>query len=291
LIENNIEMNCINDAGNCHFVIARTNGGNGSVGTADNLIIRNNYIQNLNGMAFDMGGVGDVVTNPHIYNNTVATQALEAANGSAAIFYSDSCAPCVGGVILNNIIYNTTAGSTSWSPIAGSNPGDIALENGNLVFTTGYTGALGSPYSTEATYAVLHSVNPSFANYPTNDSLLSTSRAIASSVALTTVAAGDSGAGTSLVVGDARFFQPGWANTQPDWIQLGTSTKVQISSINYSTNTITLANGVIRSSGTPVYLYKDSSGNVLLSGSNPNIGGYTGVTAPAPPTSPAAAVK
>ncbi len=277
LIENNREQNCTNDGGNCHFVISRTQ----NCAASDTLIIRYNYAQNLDGMAFDIGGVGDNVPNAHAYNNTIATEAKAAANGSAAIFYN---AP--NGVALNNIFYNTTAGG--WSPIAGASSSDVKLEDGNLTFTAGYSGAFGSPYSTESTYAALHGKDPMFANYPTDGTLQASSPAIGSGVALTTVAAGDSGSGTSLMVADAHFFQPGWGNAQPDWIRVGASTTVQISSINYSTNTITLANGISRSSGNPVYLYRDSSGKVVLSGANPDIGAYyqggAAAGAPEPPT-------
>jgi hypothetical protein len=288
LIEHNVEQNCTNDAGNCHFVITRTNGGNGSVGNSDNLIIRYNYAQNMDGMGFDIGGVGDDVTNAHIYNNTVATEGLDAANGAGATLYSDSCSPCAAGVVLNNIFYDVTAASTAWSPVAGNNSGDVAMENGNLTYDVGYAGNFGSPYSTEATYAALHSKNPNFANYPTDGTLQAGSPAIGAAVALTTVASSDSGSGTSLIVNDARFFQPGWGDTNADWIRVGSSTTVQISAINYTTNTITLVSGISRSSGNPVYLYKDSAGNVVLPGANPDIGAYpysaASAAAPAPPT-------
>jgi hypothetical protein len=281
LIENNIEQSCLNDGGNCHFVISRTNGGSGSVGNSDNLIIRYNYAQNLDGTGLDLGGIGDDVTNSHAYNNTIATEDKVAANGVGITFYSDSCTPCVAGVALNNIFYNTIAASASWSPIAGANSGDIKLENGNLTFTSGYAGAFGSPYSGEATYTALHSKDPKFANYPTNGTLQTGSPAIGSGVALTTVAAGDSGSGTSLIVNDARFFQPGWAGTNADWIRVGTSTTVQISTINYNTNTITLVNGISRAVGNNVYLYKNSSGAVVLPNATLDIGAYpTGVTPP-----------
>lgn len=294
LIEHNVEQNCTNDGGNCHFVISRTNGGSGSVGTSDNLIIRYNFAQNLNGMAFDMGGVGDVVTNPHIYNNTVALEQIDTDPGGGAIFYSDSCSPCVAGVILNNIFYNTEVGSTSRSPIAGQNAGDTGKQDGNLTYTAGYSGGFGSPYSSEPTYASLHSINPLFANYPTGGTLEATSPAIGAGVALTTASVSGSNS-ASLTVADARFFQSGWAGTQADWIRIGASTTVQISSINYNTNVITLAGPASWTSGASVYLYKDSSGNVVLNAANPDLGAYpnqsVGANNPTPPTNLAATVQ
>ena len=281
LIEHNVEQHCYNDGGNCHFLIIRT----GGTPAADGNIARYNYIQNMDGMGFDIGGQSDYVTNTHIYNNTIATETKEASNGSGGLFYSNT--GTVGaGVVVNNIFYNTTA--QGWSPTLSEVGGDIRLENGNLAFTTGAT-SFGSPYSGEATYSALQNKDPKFANYPADGTLQTGSPAIGAAAALTTVATGDPGSGTSLVVGDARFFQSGWAGTQGDWIRVGASSTVQISSINYSTNTITLANGVNRTSGNPVCLYKDSSGKVVLNGANPEIGAYpyqSGVVAggPTPPT-------
>ncbi len=99
---------------------------------------------------------------------------------------------------------------------------------------------------------------------------------------LTTVHATDTGSGTSLIVVDARFFQDGsWGPTtsgytvNADYIAVGTVTNtVQISSINYATNTITLANGITRSNGQSVWLYKKSDGVIVLYGSAPDCGAY-----------------
>jgi len=107
---------------------------------------------------------------------------------------------------------------------------------------------------------------------------------------LTTASASGSSS-TSLTVADASFFQDGAGITgvQADWIRIGLTNTVQISSINYSSNVITLANPVSWSSGAGIYLYKDSLGNVVLNGANPDIGALpfgssTSSQPPAPPT-------
>lgn len=119
--------------------------------------------------------------------------------------------------------------------------------------------------------------NPQFVNYSGNDfRLAASSPAIGAGTFLTTVNSGDSGSGVSLIVNDAGLFQDGSGITgvNADWIRVGTSITAQISSINYSTNTITLVSGISRSSGNPVYLYKDSLGNVVLNGAAPDIGAF-----------------
>jgi hypothetical protein len=112
--------------------------------------------------------------------------------------------------------------------------------------------------------------------------------------ALTTVANADTGSGTSLVVSDAGYFQDGTfappGTVQADWIAVGTvSNTVQISSINFSTNIITLANSVSRSDGQSVWPYKKSDGARVLYGTAPDAGAYEvpqaySPSAPLPPT-------
>lgn len=112
--------------------------------------------------------------------------------------------------------------------------------------------------------------------------------------ALTTVAAADSGSGTSLVVANAGYFQDGTfapaGAIQADWIAVGTvGNVVQISSINQASNTITLTSAISRNDNDPVWLYKKSDGVRVLYGSAPDAGAYeyTGISdsmPPAPPT-------
>jgi hypothetical protein len=274
LVEGNTEQNCTNDGGNCHFIIIRT----GSGPVADTDIIRYNYAQNLDAQGpVSFGGVGDNVPNAHFYNNTVAPESLYDGNGSCVSWQG---AP--NGRALNNICYNTGTATNKWSPFYDFSGGGL-VEDTTLAFTSGYSGAWSSPYAGETTYPGLHSQNPLFANYPADASLQSSSPAKGGGVPLTTIASGDSGSGTSLVVADARFFQPGWAGTQGDWIRIGASSTVQITAINYSNNTITLASSIGRSKGDPVYLYKDSNGDTVLNGANPDVGGYLAVGSNPPP--------
>jgi hypothetical protein len=111
--------------------------------------------------------------------------------------------------------------------------------------------------------------------------LQSSSPAIDGGTYLTTT----TGAGTNstnLVVADANYFQPGFgsgagggAAVQADWVAVGTVSNVaQISSINYTANTITLASPLAWSNGASVWLYKNSSGTQVLRGSAPDYGAH-----------------
>jgi hypothetical protein len=79
----------------------------------------------------------------------------------------------------------------------------------------------------------------------------------------------------------ALYFQDGtWGSALthgvtlfPDWIAIGTvSNVVQISSINYATSTVTLATPMTWRANDKIWLYKDSSGRVVLYGSAPDLG-------------------
>ena len=285
LTEDNVWERCSNDAGNCKFSFSRANGSD-SNNISDTVISRYNYMYSLNGSYAGAGDHNDgsnTTPNWRAYNNTVATEAQNASSGSCGNWDSGIA------VELNTICYNTTA--NGWSPFYFATTG--SFNNGDLAYNTTCTISCTwnggtSAFINEATYSLLANKNPLFANYPTDASLQAGSPAIGAGVALTTVS---SGCGTSsLVVGDARFFQPGWGPSdkpaQADWIRVGTSTTVQISSINYSTNTLTLANSISCSAGDPVHLYKDSSGNVVLTGANPNVGAGANRANPATPAAP-----
>jgi len=93
-------------------------------------------------------------------------------------------------------------------------------------------------------------------------------------------------ASTTLVVNDASYFQDGnfglgaltWPSNisvQADWIGIGTVSNIaQISSINYSTNTITLKSPMTWSDRANIWLYKKSDGKQVLYGSAPDYGAY-----------------
>lgn len=191
-----------------------------------------------------------------------------------------------GGKIINNIFYNTTrpygriyyVDESSMSGFEGRN--NLAYES-----ACGANCSWLDPINSE-TGAVL-SKNPQFLD-TVNFAIPAGSPAVDKGGPLTSVSSSDSGNGTQLSVNDAGMFQDGWAGVEPDWIVVGSVGNVsRIVSINYDTNTITLATPLSRSVGAPVYLYKDSSGRQVLYGSAPDIGAYeynNGQPPPAPLT-------
>ena len=149
---------------------------------------------------------------------------------------------------INDVVQNVVPNG-QWSPVStddGASTGFI--ENHNAVFNTGYSGSWKGPKISSSgnnfSATDLFDQNPLFVNPgPTNADLhlQSSSPMIGAGGPLTTAVG--AGTSTSLTVADAGFFQDGYSGiVQADWIRIGASTTVQISSINYSTNVITLAN-------------------------------------------------
>jgi hypothetical protein len=274
LIEGNVFSGCVDDTHNCHFLLQRT--GTGEIGT--NAIVRFNYAVGLDGSGIGFGGSGDDVQYGYAYANTIATGYALAESGLGISWQN-----ATSGASKNNIFFNSMGGGST--PIYSQTPaGGTFAYDGDIAYTTGYASTWTAPYSTESTYATLRNVNPTFANAPTNGTLTAGSGAIGAGVALTTVAVADSGSGTSLVVADAAYFQPGWAGVTADQIRIGASTTTTIASIDYGTNTITLAGGVSRSDGDAVYLYARSDGQVVLNTGAPDVGAYPYNLTPLAPT-------
>jgi len=267
LVEKNIEKDCANSQ--CHFAIFRQCSGEVDCTlVGDGIVLRYNYVHNLTGSGISFGGVGDNAPNGQAYNNTFATEALDGENGAGV-----SCDNAPNGRILNSIFYKTSG--NSWSPVS------CAFGNGNIAFNPGYLGSWNSPYSTEATYNSLKNRDPLFANYPADGTILSTSPAKHAGVPLTTTN-GAGSSSTALVVNQVYPFQDGWAGVNADCIAVGTvSNSACISSINYSTSTLTLTTPLTWGNGASVWLYKRSDGTVVFDGSAPDVGAYEG-TPPVP---------
>jgi hypothetical protein len=113
--------------------------------------------------------------------------------------------------------------------------------------------------------------NPMFINETGGDFHLAAGSPLIGAGSPLTTAVG-AGSGTQLTVADAKYFSDGLGVVDPDWIKIGNQNPVQITSINYVTNTISLASSITWNNADGVNLYKDSGGNVVLNGNNPDIG-------------------
>jgi len=243
-------------SGQCNNLIIRFNSGAhvGSAGIVDNLG-GFTFVKSYNNDWVDFNNVTVGIVNNRDSNSTNGSEINE-------LFYYPGSITVTSYYVSSNSSTGFTAGS-------------------NLAYCTGVCtlyGRSGSgSFATDATGNVV--ADPLFVSYATNNFNLSAgSPAIAAGTSLTT-AVGSGTTSTSLTVAEASFFQDGLgltsAGVQADWLRIGTSTVVQVSSINYSTNVITLASAVSWANNDPVYLFKDSSGTRRMGATGlPNIGAY-----------------
>ena len=238
--------------------------------------------------SFNNGGSGiyfklSASDNNKVYNNTVfyngyGDEDLPDYRRGGMAFGNNGAA---GNIIINNLLYgsNLTDGE-DWQD-AGV-PARLTAQT----ITNNYL-------STDADPSFVNTTIDTPANTATepNFSLQNGSGAIDAGIKLTDVAVADSGSGTTLYVDEAGFFQDGsWGSSlssmSADFICVGTvSNCVQISSINYSTDVITLVSSISRNDADDVWLYKDSDGDIVLLGSAPDQGAYEfdpGVTTVSP---------
>jgi PKD repeat protein len=267
------------------------------------------------GFYLSIGGTGSLtsIANNRVYNNTIVKNSGVAVsiNDSTGnqlnntqnkfvnnIMY-DSNAPIdppLKALILYQNDTNDVTGDRFWSNILGS-PGGSNTDN--VVFGDkwgGYKNLATAAGLSCATYPCMAQqyakpnimlptttapiyTTPDFINYAAGDYRLGAgSVAIDSGSELTRVTTTMTGLGTTLVVDDAYFFQNGRGipGVQADWIAVGTVNNVaQISTIDYSTKTITLASAIDgRTAGAKVWLYKKSDGQLVLLGTGSDIGAF-----------------
>ena len=243
-----------------------------------------------------------------VYNNTTADPNYEA--GSVGLESDNSQDSNPGNPSFLNQIYYYSKAIVSVNSYTCGNSSNCNYGHNLVWCTAGCTTVFGHMYGSGLFLGDPgnKSADPTFVNYvsPGNASndyhLQAGSPAIAAGTHLTTVAPGDSGSGTSLVVNDASYYQDGYGLSNPystvqgDCIAVTTVTShVCVTSVNYATNTLTLASSITRSSGDSVWLYSKSDGVQVLTGSAPDMGAhpYGGGSAgsPAPPSGLAAIVN
>ena len=248
-------------------------------------VMRFNQVYNIGSdfIANDVDSTQEIV-----YNNSISNVELDISpkDFSSLVFTNGD----TGANVINNILVDNwrTASADYCIYVDGASVSGF-VENHNLCFLTGYSGSWQNPNAAYSGTDIFNK-SPLFVN-ATGDLHLNTgSPAIGVGGPLTT-ATGSGTSSTSLTVANAAFFSDGYGLTgvQGDWIRIGASTTVQIAAVNFSTNVLTLASPVSWASGASVYLYKDSKGNIVLNGSNPDLGAFpfgsaSTSGAPVPPT-------
>jgi hypothetical protein len=298
LFEGNYERNSVGP--NAKGILSQNDSCSGSC-TWGNIIERFNTSSRLGSAAITNDKSWP---NVKVYNSTY----VDEGNENALTNGGDDMMSSGGGQAVLNSIWFESQNFSNWNPYACSGCTNYGH---NLYWCTGTCTSVwghqygGGPFLSDPGNK---NANPNFVSYvsPGNTSndyhLQAGSPAIAAGTFLTTVAAGDSSSGTSLIVSDATYFQDGFGLSNPystvqgDCIAVGTaSNHVCVTAVNYATNTLTLSSPISRSDGQGVYLYSKSDGTQVLNGSAPDMGAhpYTGgsTNSPAPPSGLAAVVN
>ena len=289
---------------------AGTNPGNGGSSNLDfespGNIGRYNYVYGgmNSGIYFKWGntstwGNGTGGVNNRCYNNTIYHNGYGwnpqlyggknlAYNGQGIAQNNSSKVVNTDNVIKNNLVYDNSQGdicSLGWYGNSNCTPASYDIVSNNWVTTNGDPDFL----NPDLTDTLSQNLFPSAHGYTTTPlpdlSLKASSKAIDGGTYLTT-ASGSGNGSTSLVAADAMYFQDGTRGSilarastalggtmQADWIAIGSvNNVVQISGINYSTNTITLASPMTWNDNAPIWLYKKSDGAKVLVGAGPDFG-------------------
>jgi hypothetical protein len=237
------------------------------------------------------GGVRNYVYNNTVYHNghgwnpAVYGGKSLAYNGQGIAQLNYSSTVNSDNVIKNNLVYDNSQGDICELGWYGNNnctakPYDTVINN--WLTTNGDPKFINTDLTDPTSQNLFPSVH-GYAATPIPDLGLQASSPAINGGAYLTQANGAGANSTTLVVDDVGYFQDGtWGSDLArgvtlfaDWIAIGTvANAVQISSINYDTNTISLASPMTWSDGANIWLYKDSSGRRVLYGNAPDIGAY-----------------
>ncbi len=243
--------------------------------------IYNNSIVDNRGAALGMMdfGVDPVDLGRHIFVNNMIYGSTSEATGNLLAVYWDGSMPTSDRYIAN-----------VWGN-PGGDPADAIISNAHRGFGDLATAVATwrNPQDPELTdwegFPNRYDAAPGFVDYAgANYELASTSPYPDAGAPLTRVAAGDSGSGAQLNVDDARFFFaeaaefPAWMGVEPEWIAIGsqfaTAARAQIAAVDDTTGVVTLSQSVARQPGDYVWLWRDSSGREVVSGSAPAVGAF-----------------
>jgi len=239
-------------------------------------IVRGNV---LHGVGPSFAGSNRDVESTYVYNNTASSVGV--GRWAISAFY-DGGAP--GSKYLNNIHYDCAQDNGEVYNVEPADaPGFEADYNLAYLSSCAASCTWREPISEEP-HAVFNE-DPLFVDLGIDFHLQSGSPAIDRGGALTVVAAGDAGSGTTLLLSDVGFFQDGWAGVEPDWVAVGTpANAAQIQSIDYGAQAVTLAASIARAPGDPVWLARNSTGEQVLFGDGSDIGALEYCGADCPPT-------
>lgn len=224
------------------------------------LLFRNNVTWDVGGGAFGLRSMD----NTYVWNNTWC----KIQNGSTSTSQQAQGyeAPNPGGNAVCNIsdVRNNTLTDSPKCLNSGSSRGfygpyDLVSYVTNWTHGTNHTYAYGG---TEATYPTLSAASPAnlakadplFLDRANGDFHLTPTSPLRAAGSNFVKAVGSGSGSTSLTVSDAYPISDGFGVVDGDWIKIGSGAYVQVASVNYATNVVTLSEARTWSNNDAVYV-------------------------------------
>ncbi len=248
--------------------------------TGEYIVVRRNLVTECQtGIRFFQQSFGGEASHNR-YNRMYHNTTYNCGHGNGAVYNGEGLtiggqgnSYFTGNIVVNNIFYYSHTDDCRWFINApptlqigfhsGPGPEDVHFFNNDIIGEVPGELVIGRAPSTYYTLATYQAMYPSYAannidlnpmlvdpgNY--NVQLLPGSPCIDTGRALTATSSG--GSGTSVLIADATYFTDGFGLIPPDEIQIGAEV-VNIVSVNYGTNVITIDRSISWANGAPVSL-------------------------------------
>lgn len=227
------------DGHNFLFQDVSANGVAGGSGLLTNFVMRQNVcIRTGSYFMCDFQGTNFVRT----YNNTVAYGLAQLTSRFELTIGFDTTYPSTNIVVQNNSFFETHCDVTQ--PIMSNAGTTNFVADYNAVYAGGML-QYGSHNLT---------INPLFNDTANDDYTLQPSSQLVGAASPISTANGAGNSSTTLVVNDATGFCDGFGIADGDLIIVGSNSPVQISAVNFGTNTITLASPISWNNGDSVFV-------------------------------------
>ncbi len=255
-------------------------GGEGSKNAMHNRIYNNTIVKHY-GIPFgvlDFGTVTGAKMGQGVYTNNFVYGAMPASGDRILVRYWDD----------NQLTNDRFVSNVFGNPGNDETGGIIVTKIGrwNLQEAINFKRPAAAPdFRVWNDFSNIYDSSPGFVDFVGDDFRLPPgNKYVDAGSPLTRVSKADTNSTGLLIVDDARFFQDGMGGVPgvfADWIAVGTiENTVQINSINYDANTITLRKSITRKKGDMVWLYARSNSERVLKGSAPDIGAYEAILSP-----------
>lgn len=193
------------------------------------------------------GGPGiEEYPDAYVYNNSFIDGQYQDAVASKNNYFFYVLADTTTSVsTFRNNSFLRTKNNVSFNVVVQAGATQTVVQDHNNSYPVGTVPGTGS----------LAATDPLYVNEATLDFRLQSGSTLRNAGGSLTLANGAGSSSVTLIVDDANYFCDGFGVADGDWISIGGGAKVQISAVNYGTDTITLATAATWSDNATVNIY------------------------------------